>query len=79
MTEGAHHGEALEAPVTTTTCSDTALAFPLPGDRGVHGDFDARPRRWTSERWLRKHRGAVMAAVAACVGAVAWRSAEVRG
>jgi NADP-dependent 3-hydroxy acid dehydrogenase YdfG len=52
---------------------------PLPGDRGAHGDFDARARRFTSELWLRKHRGAVMAAVAACVGAVAWRSAEVRG
>jgi NADP-dependent 3-hydroxy acid dehydrogenase YdfG len=50
---------------------------PLPGDRGAHGDFDARARSRSSELWLTRHRGAVAAAAAACLGAglLAWRSA----
>ena len=50
---------------------------PLPGDRGAHGDFDARARPRSAELWLTRHRGAVAAAAAACVGAglLAWRSA----
>lgn len=51
---------------------------PIPGDRGAHGDFDARARRRSGELWLSRHRGAVAglaAAAAAGLGLVAWRSA----
>jgi hypothetical protein len=43
---------------------------PLPGDRGAHGDFDAKSRWHSSELWLRMHRGAVAAAALGVVGAV---------
>jgi NADP-dependent 3-hydroxy acid dehydrogenase YdfG len=51
---------------------------PIPGDRGAHGDFDARARRRSGELWLARHRAAtagVAAAVAAALGVVAWRRA----
>ncbi len=45
---------------------------PIPGDRGAHGDFDSRSRRWSSELWLRMNRrwiaGALGAAAAGLVG-----------
>jgi NAD(P)-dependent dehydrogenase (short-subunit alcohol dehydrogenase family) len=31
------------------------LDGPLPGDRGAHGIFDARSRRWGSRLWMRRH------------------------
>jgi hypothetical protein len=37
---------------------------PLPGDRGAHGRFDTRSRRWSSQAWLRDHLGLVAATVA---------------
>jgi short-subunit dehydrogenase len=47
---------------------------PLPGDRGAHGDFDARSRSWSAELWLRMHRGAFAAAALGVLGALAlWR------
>jgi hypothetical protein len=51
---------------------------PLPGDRGAHGDFDARARPRSRELWVTRHRGAVAGAAlaaAAGLGLVAWRSA----
>jgi NADP-dependent 3-hydroxy acid dehydrogenase YdfG len=48
---------------------------PLPGDRGAHGDFDARARARSSEQWLRRHRLALAAAVGAGLGLLRWRSA----
>lgn len=50
---------------------------PIPGDRGAHGDFDARARRWSSEPFLRQHRGAAVA-VAAALGLLAWHKASRR-
>jgi NAD(P)-dependent dehydrogenase (short-subunit alcohol dehydrogenase family) len=45
---------------------------PLPGDRGMHGVFDARARDRSLQLWLTTHRPAVVAAsVAALVG---WRA-----
>jgi NADP-dependent 3-hydroxy acid dehydrogenase YdfG len=41
---------------------------PLPGDRGARGIFGDVARRWSLELWLRKHRGALAAAVAAAAG-----------
>jgi NADP-dependent 3-hydroxy acid dehydrogenase YdfG len=45
---------------------------PLPGDRGAHGDFDARSRGWSPELWLRMNRrwiaGGVAAAAAGLIG-----------
>ena len=50
------------------------LDAPLPGDRGAHGDFDARARRTSVELWLRLHAGELAAATAAAaVGLLAWR------
>jgi hypothetical protein len=40
---------------------------PMPGDRGAHGRFDARSRKWSSQDWLRDHLGLVAAATAATV------------
>ena len=53
------------------------LAAPLPGDRGAHGDFDARSRRSSSELWMRLNAGklAAGAAAAAAMSLVAWRGA----
>ncbi len=39
----------------------------IPGDRGAHGDFDARARGRSAELWLRMRRGAVAAAAAAAL------------
>ncbi len=45
---------------------------PLPGDRGAHGDFDARSQGWSAELWFRMNRrwiaGALAAAAAGLVG-----------
>ena len=43
---------------------------PLPGDRGAHGDFDARARGWSGELWLRMNRRWIAGALAAGVAAV---------
>jgi hypothetical protein len=45
---------------------------PLPGDRGAHGDFDARARGWSTELWLRRRAGWLAAgAVVALAGLLA--------
>src|SRR5438045_3374498 len=51
------------------------LAAPLPGDRGAHGDFDARSRTSSSELWMRLNAGklAAGAAAAAAMALVTWR------
>lgn len=46
---------------------------PLPGDRGAHGDFDARARRHSLELWLRHRRRWVATALAAGAALAAWR------
>jgi len=48
---------------------------PLPGDRGAHGDFDARARGWSAELWLRMNRRWILGAAAAAALAVGWRRA----
>jgi NAD(P)-dependent dehydrogenase (short-subunit alcohol dehydrogenase family) len=48
------------------------LVHPVEGDRGAHGDFDARARRRSSQLWITTHRaelGAVALAVAALAAA----------
>ncbi len=51
---------------------------PLPGDRGAHGDFDARSQGWSAELWFRMNRrwiaGALAAAAAGLVGYRALRA-----
>jgi short-subunit dehydrogenase len=50
------------------------LRAPVPGDRGAHGDFDARARSWSLQFWLVKHRRWVAIAgtgIAAAITAVA--------
>ncbi len=47
---------------------------PLPGDRGAHGDFDARSRGWSSELWLRTHRGWLAGAALAAASVAGWRA-----
>ena len=63
-----------DRPVDPLTRPDN-LAAPLPGDRGAHGDFDARSRPASSELWLRLNAGklAAGAAAAAAMSLVAWR------
>ena len=52
------------------------LEAPLPGDRGAHGDFDARSRSSSSELWLRLHAGklAALGGAAAALGLLARRA-----
>lgn len=47
---------------------------PLPGDRGAHGDFDARARGWSTELWLRLHRRWIAAAAAAAATVIGYRA-----
>ena len=35
------------------------LRAPLPGDRGAHGSFAREARPFSSELWIRTHRGTV--------------------
>ncbi len=49
------------------------LDRPLPGDRGAHGDFDARSHGRSVELWLRKRRRWLAAAAVAGLVAGAWR------
>jgi NAD(P)-dependent dehydrogenase (short-subunit alcohol dehydrogenase family) len=50
---------------------------PIPGDKGAHGDFDARARNFSAELWARLHPRAVVAGLAAAaalaVGIRTWR------
>jgi hypothetical protein len=48
------------------------LDAPLPGDRGAHGDFDARAKQRSLELWARRHAGPLLAA-AAVVALLAWK------
>jgi NADP-dependent 3-hydroxy acid dehydrogenase YdfG len=43
---------------------------PLPGDRGAHGDFDARAKGWSGELWFRMNRRWIAGALAAGAAAV---------
>jgi short-subunit dehydrogenase len=43
---------------------------PLPGDRGAHGDFDARAKGWSGELWLRMNRRWVAGALAGAAAVV---------
>lgn len=48
---------------------------PLPGDRGAHGEFDARARGWSAELWFRMNRRWILGAAAAAGAAVlGWRA-----
>ncbi len=48
----------------------------LPGDRGAHGDFDARSKGWSAELWFRMNRGRIAAAaVALAAVAIGYRAA----
>jgi NADP-dependent 3-hydroxy acid dehydrogenase YdfG len=43
---------------------------PLPGDRGAHGDFDARAKGWSGELWLRMNRRWIAGALAGAAAVV---------
>ena len=48
---------------------------PLPGDRGAHGDFDARARGRSTQLWLRRNvRWIAGAGLAAAAGLAGWRA-----
>jgi hypothetical protein len=66
-----------DRPVDPETWRDN-LEAPLPGDRGAHGDFDARAKGGSVELWARLHAGklaagAAAAAALALVAARGWR------
>lgn len=50
------------------------LFAPLPGDRGAHGRFEARSRRFSLEVWARTHPAAVASAGALALAAAGWRA-----
>ena len=62
-----------DRPVDPETRRDN-LFSPLPGDRGAHGDFDARAKPASAELWARLHAGKLAAAagVAAAAALIAW-------
>jgi NAD(P)-dependent dehydrogenase (short-subunit alcohol dehydrogenase family) len=67
--------KAWEAQMTAAlppTSTDNLRAS-LPGDRGTHGPFEEEARSFSTELWLRTHRGiaAVAAALLAALGAAA--------
>ena len=39
------------------------LYKPVPGDRGAHGRFDRRAQSWSTQFWLTRHRGTLLAGV----------------
>jgi NADP-dependent 3-hydroxy acid dehydrogenase YdfG len=59
-----------EQPVSPDRRDD--VDQPLPGDRGAHGDFDARARGWSAELWFRMNRRWILA-VAGVAAAFALR------
>ena len=62
-----------ERPIDPLARRDN-LNAPLPGDRGAHGDFDARAKPASAELWMRLHAGKLAAAAgAAALGMLAWR------
>jgi hypothetical protein len=63
-----------ERPIDPLNMPDN-LAAPLPGDRGAHGDFDARSRTSSGELWMRLNAGKLAAgtAAAAAMALLAWR------
>jgi NAD(P)-dependent dehydrogenase (short-subunit alcohol dehydrogenase family) len=48
---------------------------PLPGDRGAHGPFDARARSFSTEVWVRAHRGVLAGTSIALAAGLLWRAA----
>ncbi len=71
-----YSAQQTDEPVSPDRRDD--VDHPLPGDRGAHGDFDARARGWSAELWFRMNRrwiaGALGAAAAALVGYRALRA-----
>jgi NAD(P)-dependent dehydrogenase (short-subunit alcohol dehydrogenase family) len=49
---------------------------PIPGDRGAHGVFDARARRWSTKLWLRTHPGWLAVAGLSLATLLAWPTAR---
>jgi NAD(P)-dependent dehydrogenase (short-subunit alcohol dehydrogenase family) len=43
------------------------LWHPIPGDRGAHGTFGARSKRWSSQLWASEHRAFLALVMAALV------------
>ncbi|HUB07466.1 MAG TPA: SDR family oxidoreductase [Myxococcales bacterium] len=54
------------------------LDAPLPGDRGAHGDFDARARRGSPLLWARTHRGWLLSMAAGSALALTAATARSR-
>jgi len=71
----AYSGQQTGEPVSPGRPDD--VDRPLPGDRGAHGDFDARARTFSPELWLRIHRSWVAGALAA-VAAGVWSYRALR-
>jgi hypothetical protein len=55
------------------------LYHAAPRDFGAHGRFDKRARRWCTQFWLTRHRGALLAgAGVAAAAAMMWLSPGAR-
>jgi len=48
------------------------LWWPVPGDHGTHGRFNARARRHSPQLWLTEHRGLALLIGAGAAAATAW-------
>ena len=55
------------------------LYKPVPGDRGAHGRFDRRAQSWSTQFWLTRHRGTLLAGVGlAAAAAMIWFAPDGR-
>jgi NAD(P)-dependent dehydrogenase (short-subunit alcohol dehydrogenase family) len=64
----ASHGYGSQVTEALPPTRSDNLFAPLPGDRGAHGDFDARAKDFSAQLWLRLHRGAIAAAALGLLG-----------
>ncbi|MGD9614291.1 MAG: SDR family oxidoreductase [Alphaproteobacteria bacterium] len=73
-----YDGQLTEEPVPPDAPDN--LYKPVPGDRGAHGRFDECASYWSTQFWLTRHRGALVAAGAglAAAAAMVWLSSGGR-
>ncbi|MCH5372478.1 MAG: SDR family oxidoreductase, partial [Planctomycetes bacterium] len=70
-------GQQADEPVSPDRQDN--LYSPVPGDHGAHGRFDATARTLSSQFWLTRHRGPILAGAAAlAAGAFSWTVSRLR-
>ncbi|HEX9051429.1 MAG TPA: SDR family oxidoreductase [Anaeromyxobacter sp.] len=67
-----YSAQQTDEPVAPDRADD--VDRPLPGDRGAHGDFDARARGWSGELWFRMNRRWIAAAAATAAALLGYRA-----